>query len=538
MCGRMKNHLHPGNLTCQIKNPKTTYAADEHLDNTLRIGIIGFGPKGLYALERILSESKASGKPVSVTCFNTNKFWGMGPNYNPDQPSYLLLNYSIRMVNAFSDDAHQLLQNRPTLVEFYNRYSDGPTASGDEWCSRSLVGCYLNWVLNELLSQKPPNAKVSFCQKKVTAVVKSGEQYDIDGELFDASVITTGHAYEFENPYPDNPRYINHIYPIDQVEQVDGSTVGVLGLGLTFVDAVLGLTEGRGGTFNEDFSYQASGREPKQIFAFSGSGQMMIPRTAAVQPPLQLQFLTEDVLDDLAQRRGKIDWDKDILPLLAKEYEALAKKYRGQTVDFENIIHLPFSVENQIQAYFNEPDLHNAWSAVWRQVAPKISALYAFKGFTAASQEKFDARYFGIFNRMSYGFPDYNARKIQALYQAGILNFDFAKGTRLAANGSAWTLSKENSKVQLEALINARIPKAKDQKLPLFESMVAKGIAQWATHGDYAYHTLEIDQDGCVSHENIVLQGTPTEHFVLDNESLSRNCHNFTSAFIKKLFQS
>ena len=54
------------------------------------------------------------------------------------------------------------------------------------------------------------------------------------------------------------------------------------GIGLTFIDAVLSLTEGRGGTFERmpdgRLSYRASGGEPATILPFSRSGLPMAPK--------------------------------------------------------------------------------------------------------------------------------------------------------------------------------------------------------------------------------------------------------------------
>ena len=58
----------------------------------------------------------------------------------------------------------------------------------------------------------------------------------------------------------------------------------MLGLGSTFIDAALELTEGRGGAFARNAAgalvYSPSGQEPAKILPFSRTGLPMSPKSA------------------------------------------------------------------------------------------------------------------------------------------------------------------------------------------------------------------------------------------------------------------
>ena len=61
------------------------------------IAIVGFGPKGFYAFERLVAQLKARKvkKPIAIHLFNQNEFFAAGNVYRPDQPSYLLMQYQL-----------------------------------------------------------------------------------------------------------------------------------------------------------------------------------------------------------------------------------------------------------------------------------------------------------------------------------------------------------------------------------------------------------------------------------------------------------
>ena len=64
---------------------------------TFHIGIVGFGPKGLYSFERLLAylnHFKVETQ-VHIHLFNESSSFGAGWVYHKDQPEYFLMNLSL-----------------------------------------------------------------------------------------------------------------------------------------------------------------------------------------------------------------------------------------------------------------------------------------------------------------------------------------------------------------------------------------------------------------------------------------------------------
>ncbi|WP_328315962.1 FAD/NAD(P)-binding protein [Streptomyces sp. NBC_00388] len=172
-----------------------------------------------------------------------------------------------------------------------------------------------------------------------------------DGDLIaDEVLFVTGHSWN--TPAPGSAEellagkqgYIPCAYPLGETlgeEAVrPGRPVAVRGLGLTFIDVVLQLTEGRGGTFVPDagalpqgLRYVPGGREPSSIVAFSPSGVPVSgrPLNHKVSDPARLEhrgvFFTVEAVRALRARVGPaqasgrrpLDFDLHLFPLVVLE---------------------------------------------------------------------------------------------------------------------------------------------------------------------------------------------------------------------------
>jgi len=67
----------------------------------VRIAVIGVGPRGLSAVERIVSLSRLGGPPVELFLVEPGEL-GVGI-HRPEQPDYLLLNTICSQLTVFSD---------------------------------------------------------------------------------------------------------------------------------------------------------------------------------------------------------------------------------------------------------------------------------------------------------------------------------------------------------------------------------------------------------------------------------------------------
>ncbi len=261
-----------------------------------KIAIVGLGPKGLYGFERILAQLKANPvkENVEIHLFNKTRFMGSGDIYRSDQPGYLLMNFANRYINMWTEESPpSVVKLNLRLSEYIALEKQTPLDEIDPlYSSRTTVGCYLENGFAQLSHNLPENVILKQHVAEVRSIEKTDETYSISFMQrdkrcrltgFQHILITTGHQRHKE-PMKTNYNTVPFIYPVKQ--NLSGvtkqNTVAVKGMGLTFIDTVLALTEGKGGVFkiagDEKLVYKPSGKEPKRIFPFSKSGWPMLPK--------------------------------------------------------------------------------------------------------------------------------------------------------------------------------------------------------------------------------------------------------------------
>ena len=89
--------------------------------STFNVGIIGLGPKGLYALERLLAQIKSKNiqVPIAIHIYNQNPFFGAGNVYRNDQASYLIMNYANKNIDIWSRELPEaIVKETPNFSEW------------------------------------------------------------------------------------------------------------------------------------------------------------------------------------------------------------------------------------------------------------------------------------------------------------------------------------------------------------------------------------------------------------------------------------
>jgi uncharacterized NAD(P)/FAD-binding protein YdhS len=315
----------------------------------LGIAIVGVGPWGLCALERVMTLARRDlphGVDVEVHVVEPETP-GSGV-YDVTQPDYLLLNNPCGQLTLYPFETESY---KPGYgVSLY----DWVVARGYRWvgdrCAidpagepiephhflpRRLMGEYLEWFYRMLLASAPPHVRVLHHRTwAVDVVARRNRREEVrlangTAVLVDHVIITTGHT---PNQAPEGSRAISP-YPVTSyVDRIPaGSKVAVSGMGLVAIDVVTALTVGRGGKFVGDrggLSYRPSGREPA-LRLYNRSG---LPFTAkpvsgservTVYEPL---ICTPEVVDALTGRSGghrrQVDIRSELLPLLFAEMYA------------------------------------------------------------------------------------------------------------------------------------------------------------------------------------------------------------------------
>ncbi len=313
----------------------------------LRIAIVGLGPWGVCALERVVTTARHELRPgVDVAVHVIEPGTPGSGVYDVNQPDYLLLNNPCGELSLYpfeieSDQPSYGIGLYDWAVERGYRWvgdrcvidPTGRPIEPHHFLPRRLMGEYLQWFYRALVAGAPPGVHIVHHPTAAVDLIArrngSEEVHLANGGtvVADHVIVTSGHtanqsadeARSVLDPYPVG-RYVNTI-PTD-------ATVAVAGMGLVAVDVVTALTIGRGGEFVEDgasLRYRPSGREPRlQLFCRSGlpfAAKSVTGRDRSdVYKPL---ICTDDALDALSGRshgrRRQVDLRSELLPLLFAE---------------------------------------------------------------------------------------------------------------------------------------------------------------------------------------------------------------------------
>jgi FAD-NAD(P)-binding len=313
----------------------------------LRIAIVGLGPWGVCALERVVTAARQELEPgVDVAVHVIEPGTPGSGVYDVSQPDYLLLNNPCGELSLYPFEAED---DQPcygvglydwAIAQGYRWIGDqcvknpmGAPIERHHFLPRRLMGEYLQWFYRALTAGAPPGVHIVHHPTAAIDLVArrdgSEEVHLANGGtiVVDHVIVTSGHTANESgdavgrtlDPYPVGS-YVNAI--------ATDSTVAISGMGLVAVDVVTALTIGRGGQFVENGSglqYLPSGREPRlQLFCRSG-----LPFTAKsvtgkdrtdVYKPL---ICTDEALNALSGRahgaRRPVDVRRELLPLLFAE---------------------------------------------------------------------------------------------------------------------------------------------------------------------------------------------------------------------------
>jgi uncharacterized NAD(P)/FAD-binding protein YdhS len=308
------------------------------------IVMIGGGPRGTYAFRRLsLQLTRTPLKhPVVIHFIEKSGNFGGGNVHDPSQPEYLLLNTIASQITALGDDDQigRASTSRKTLHGFL--HEQGSPIAENDYPARSHHGRYLSSIFDWTEETLPPG--VTLKRYGATAVdidLTNGQRVILDSsESIDADeiLLTTGHSRLQVHPgskesqwmqFADecrhkgqNVSYVHDVYPIPEKTRHigGGESVYVIGMGLTAIDIVRSFSIGRGGTF-EKGEYVKTGREPLVVLG----SRIGIPYCARAfgqkQDQYQPAIFTHEAVRNLKAHKLKLDFQKDLFPLLWREME-------------------------------------------------------------------------------------------------------------------------------------------------------------------------------------------------------------------------
>lgn len=337
-------------------------------NRTLKIAIVGLGPWGVCALERIVTTARQNrGRTRRVEVHVVEPSVPGSGVYDTSQPDYLLLNNPCGQLSLYPFEAEG--DQPPYGIGFYDwAVSQGYRWVGDQcvidrsgaplephhFLPRRVMGEYLQWFYHALVAGAPPGIEILYhpmAAVDIVARVDGPEQVRLaDGRtiIVDQVIVTSGHTAN--TAPPDDGLHPAELAPYPVTSYVDqvppAATVGVSGMGLVALDIVTALTIGRGGRFVGDGAslvYQPSGQEPV-IHLFSRSGLPFTAKSVTgtdLAGSYQPVICTQDALDALSGRSNGhqrlVDVRRELLPLMFAEsyvrYYTQAALQRGESAE-------------------------------------------------------------------------------------------------------------------------------------------------------------------------------------------------------------
>lgn len=546
----------------------------------LRVAIVGLGPKGMYALERLLEHASTleAGAGIEVDAFEPHPAPGAGPIYDPGQPSYLRMNFAADAVDMWHPTSSTVPPAERLSFDAW-RELRSPACDRDIYAARALVGRYLADGLETMLRNAPASTRIQLRQARIRVIRWHGGGWELAPEgpdgVYDEVLIATGHDQSGDSSlasaWEHSASLVPTVYPVGRSlgpERVPaGATVAVRGFALSFIDAALALTQGRGGSFvpagdGYRMHYSPTDSDAGLILPFSRTGRPMLakpgPGLAAGVPALEP--IAERGREQLLHLPAGFDLRHDLLPILAATTRAnlvaagdrttraaadhagawLARAAGGlprATVrDPSSEIERSLAIGMGVRV----PDLQWALGHTWRALYP---ALVQRLGGDRLAERDWPAfhRLATEMERVAFGPPPCNAAKLLALIDAGRIDLQHVRGARLVGRGAGTRLRSDRGERAIDVVVDAVLadPGARDAKGGLLRGLLDAGHARVLP----GRRGLDVGPDGGCRGENglttpgLSAIGRPTEDAVIGNDTLSRALHPLADHWARRVVQ-
>lgn len=524
------------------------------------MAVVGAGPKALFCVERLISRGlRAPGAPdhgaprVDLVVLDPAAP-GEGAAYATDQTSIWRLNVTSAVVDvAVRDGTAPTPFAIPSLDE-WRRGGDG-TADLDPFPPRALVGRYLGEQWATVAAHLPERWTLEHRRAAVRRLDRAGARWTVDGEGFDEVLLATGHATDWpgalRHGWPGPVPLVPAVYPSGGLDALPArATVVVRGAALTFIDAALALTEGRGGAFaaeGDALRYVPGPEQAGSIVPVSRSGRFMVPKPVpAWVSALDLPSLAAPAAEEVRARPGDVDAVVCAVEATAGAYLARA----GGSGDAGPVPLAALDLRGQgrtalalqdhdiaVAAGAAAPDATWALGQAWRDLYGALVASMSFESAGPGPWERF-AAIAKLLEPIAFGPPLVNARKMQALGAAGVLD-DAAMTGRLdvaQAVERARQAARPDGVDACVTVVDAVLPPP-GITVGLLERAEADGLVVRAA----GRRAVRIDPElACLDAAGrripgLSAVGRPTEDVILGNDTLNRALHDGPDRWARRL---
>lgn len=546
----------------------------------LRVAIVGLGPKGLFALERLLDHAAglSCGARIEVDAFEPHPAPGAGPIYDPGQPSYLRMNFAADAVDMWWPTSGTVPRDeRRSFV----MWRDSLPAGGDRgrYPPRALVGRYLADGLQVILRHAPPSTRIRVRPTRVQALARRRGSWEVVGALgsaglYDEVLIATGHERSWDGAlgrdWAHAAGLVPSVFPVERwlsPQRVGvGAIVAARGFALSFIDAALALTQGRGGRFEPvDDSYRLryspGDTDVGLILPFSRTGRPML---AKPDPGLAAGVHALDVIAEKGRERIlRLADGFDLQQLLAILTAAARASLlaAGDRATGEAALDVAIGawlttaasglpvmadcgpaqeIERSLAvgAGRRAPDLQWGLGHTWRSLYPALVRRLGDDGLAERHWPAF-RRLAAEMERVAFGPPAGNAAKLLALIDAGRIDLTHVRGARLISQGARTWLRGEHGEHAVDVVIDAVLAGAgaRGADSEVLRRLVDDGHARLLA----GRRGLDVGPDGgCRGADGtrtagLSAIGRPTEDAVIGNDTLSRTLHPLADQWARRV---
>jgi diaminopimelate decarboxylase len=505
-----------------------------------RVAIVGLGPKGLYALERLIHHSRRlPSRPIELTIYEPHPAPGAGPVYDPSQPSYLRMNFAAELIDMWHDG------DGPSFTEWRERTGG---VGEDAYPPRSHVGQYLVEGFEGLWADPPDAVRIDLRAERVVSLVRGPDDWMVSSggtEHYDEVLLATGHENMLDarlsgHSASELPR--TAVYPVERelsLQRVPaGATVAVRGFALTMIDAALALTEGRGGRFTQGrephlLRYERCGKEPAVISPWSRTGRPMLakpdPSFASFAPGIStatghgrqklLALSGGTTVSDAVRVIAEVAMDilRAVVPRAhhpAEDLEAvLTSVSMGGAISADCPPEVEIERSVAVASGAAMPGRDWALGHTWRALYPALVQACGDGGLPAEDWPAFHllAR---EMERLAFGPPTVNAAKLLALIEAGMVDLSSLRSGPVST-----------AEVVVDGVLSP--PGVFGARQPLWDGLVSDGHVRLSP----GHRGIEITRDvECVGvngspTRGLGVIGRPTEDWVIGNDTLNRALH-------------
>ncbi|MGJ8624537.1 MAG: FAD/NAD(P)-binding protein [Yoonia sp.] len=252
------------------------------------LAVIGFGPRGLGALEALATDALTCGSRYKIDIFDTLDALGAGPNFHPSDDPLCILNIPVRILDI---DPPAFMSGHIAPFEQWS----ATDYHGDDFPPRADLGAYLNARFAALCEAAQDMFEITHIRAKARALqtadgwhIRTGNEthgpYDEvllslgqpatapDPQLMKWTDHATANGLDLHSAYPGTEL-------LNAAQGWSDKAVAIRGLGLSTHDVLRLLTVGMGGRFDSG-KYIKSGQEPSKILPFSRDGLPPAPKPA------------------------------------------------------------------------------------------------------------------------------------------------------------------------------------------------------------------------------------------------------------------